>query len=58
MKRRKNMLSVLLAATMVCGALTGCGQDGGSGGNQENSGDASGNGGTDAAGDESGTRRI
>ena len=30
----------------------------GSGGNQENSGDASGNGGTDAAGDESGTRRI
>jgi len=35
MKRRKNMLSVLLAATMVCGALTGCGQDGGSGGNQD-----------------------
>ncbi len=38
MKRRKNMLSVLLAAAMVCGALTGCGQDGGSGAGQSGEG--------------------
>ncbi len=35
---RKKIISVILALTMACGMLTGCGKDGGSGGNSDNTG--------------------